>query len=261
MRADASRGILGCTVTDRTPDAAPNPVGRKARTRLAILEAAGELFASQGVPTTPVEQIADRAGVSVGALYAHFGSKQGLVLAFISDALDVVEGFMEEARQEESPLQRVCAAGDAYFRFAAERPAACRFAAMRVLQPDPGAEFEQANRAMSKRTERIVLGIAADLKLAMDAGEVAVAPIDEMMVFLWGLWNGVTTLMVRQDGAAIPADLANRSLMRARKVMAMAADFAAEHPGEEPRQRFGRGRDGTCAPTDLGFAAPAAEAS
>lgn len=259
----AMLAILRCTVTDRTPGAAPNPPGRKAKTRLAILEAAGALFAEYGVPSTPVEQIAERAGVSVGALYAHFGSKQGLVLAFISDALDIVEGYIAEARLEESALQRVCAAGDAYFRFAVERPAACRFASLRVLQPDPGAEFEQANRAMSKRTEKIVLAIAADLKQAMDDGEMPTAPIDEMMVFLWGLWNGVTMLMVRQDGAAIPPELGERSLLLARTIMEMAADFARANPGDTPKPQFGlRARERReCGPSAAAPDASAVEAS
>ncbi len=206
-------------MTDRTPDDAPIPPGRKARTRKAILQAAGDLFAEHGVNATPVELIADRAGVSVGALYAHFGSKQGLQLAFISDAMEAFEACMREARSQASPMRRVHAAGDAYFQFAVERPAAVRLAALRVLQLDPGPELEQLNRAMSKRSEQLVLNIAADLKQAMADGEIDPAPIDETVVYLWGLWNGVISLTLRQDGAAIPTDLAWRALERAKRVM------------------------------------------
>ncbi len=202
---------------------------------MAILEAASDLFAEHGVNATPVELIAERAGVSVGALYAHYGSKQGLVLAFISDALEVVEGYMEEARKDPSPLRRVYAAGDAYFQFAIECPAACRFAMVRVLQPDPNTEFAEVNRAMSKRTERLVMNIAIDLKAAMDAGETPVVPIDQTMVFLWALWNGVASLMLRQDGAAIPAELAGRALEHARTTMQLAArQYVKELDETEP---------------------------
>ncbi|MDO9352291.1 MAG: TetR/AcrR family transcriptional regulator, partial [Solirubrobacteraceae bacterium] len=220
-------------VTDRTPGTEqasdPIPLGRKARTRQAILAAAAERFADGGVNATPVEQIAERAGVSVGALYAHFGSKQGLVLAFISEALDTLEVAMAEARRVASPIQRVHAAGEAYFRFAVDHPAAARFAAVRVLQPDASTEFEAIHRAMSRRTEKMVLGIAADLKEAMDTGEIAATPIDATVVYLWGLWNGVGALMLRTDGAAIPEELAARALHTALVTIEISSHHVREH--------------------------------
>ncbi len=211
------------------PAGDPQAIGRKARTRKAILDAAGELLAAQGVDATSIEQIAARAEVSVGAIYAHYGNKHGLVLAFVANALDVAERLMEEARQDPSPLKRVYAAGDAYFRFTVEHPAAARFAAVRVLQPGSGTEHQQLQAAMSKRVERMVLGVATDLKAAMDAGEIPEAPLDATMVYLWGMWNGVAALMLRQDGAAIPERLAARALETARITIEIAGEHVREH--------------------------------
>lgn len=51
---------------------------RSRTTRAALLAAARDLFAEQGFVATGREQIAERAGVTRGALYHHFGSKEQL---------------------------------------------------------------------------------------------------------------------------------------------------------------------------------------
>ena len=49
-------------------------------TRIAILEAAHELFAAEGYHGVGLEKVAKQAGVSRQAVYLHFGSKGGLLL-------------------------------------------------------------------------------------------------------------------------------------------------------------------------------------
>ncbi len=53
--------------------------------RQRLIQAALELFASQGVTATTTRQIADLAGVNEVTLFRHFGSKHGLLLAVIED--------------------------------------------------------------------------------------------------------------------------------------------------------------------------------
>src|ERR1700712_2638727 len=56
---------------------------RRADTRGRLLRAAAELFASQGYDAVSVDEVAAAADRSSGALYAHFGSKQGLLKALL----------------------------------------------------------------------------------------------------------------------------------------------------------------------------------
>ncbi len=56
-------------------------------TRERILDAASELFALQGFDATPVDEIAERAGLTVGALYRHFDAKGDLLLDVVRHAL------------------------------------------------------------------------------------------------------------------------------------------------------------------------------
>ena len=52
-----------------------------AQTRARLLRAAADVFAARGYDGTRVADIAEAAGVSNGALYAHFGSKAALLVA------------------------------------------------------------------------------------------------------------------------------------------------------------------------------------
>lgn len=61
---------------------------RSARTRGALLAAARELFAEKGFAETGRDEIAERAGVTRGALYHHFDSKTE-VMAAVVDQLEV----------------------------------------------------------------------------------------------------------------------------------------------------------------------------
>ena len=58
---------------------------RSATTRAALLSAARQLFAEHGYAATGREQIAELAGVSRGALYHHFGSKERLFRAVVEE--------------------------------------------------------------------------------------------------------------------------------------------------------------------------------
>ncbi len=60
-------------------------------TRARILTAAGELFARHGYDAAGVAEICAAAGVSKGAFYHHFSSKQALFLALLEDWLEGVD--------------------------------------------------------------------------------------------------------------------------------------------------------------------------
>jgi AcrR family transcriptional regulator len=54
---------------------------QKATTRAALIDAAVDEFASYGYRGARIERIAERAGVTTGALYTHFASKDALYVA------------------------------------------------------------------------------------------------------------------------------------------------------------------------------------
>jgi AcrR family transcriptional regulator len=56
-------------------------------TRAQLLEAAAEVFSEQGYAGASISAIADRAGVTSGALYRHFESKADLLLHVVEQAV------------------------------------------------------------------------------------------------------------------------------------------------------------------------------
>lgn len=58
---------------------------RRAQTRAALLDAAAELFATHGIDGTTIDAIADRADRTSGAVYDHFGGKEGVLFALLDD--------------------------------------------------------------------------------------------------------------------------------------------------------------------------------
>ena len=56
---------------------------RKSETRGRLIDAASDLFARKGFHAVSAEAIADAADRTTGALYSHFGGKEGLLLALL----------------------------------------------------------------------------------------------------------------------------------------------------------------------------------
>ncbi|MFI6325695.1 TetR/AcrR family transcriptional regulator [Nonomuraea sp. NPDC050556] len=73
---------------------------RRAETRARLIDAAADLFAAKGFHAVSAEAVADAAGRTTGALYNHFGGKEGLLLALLEvwkdqTAADLLAGFEE----------------------------------------------------------------------------------------------------------------------------------------------------------------------
>jgi len=73
---------------------------RSMETRSRILRAAGYCFAHKGYEATSVSDICQRAGVSKGAFYHHFPTKQAVFLALLSDWLTQLESRLSAGMAE-----------------------------------------------------------------------------------------------------------------------------------------------------------------
>lgn len=67
-------------------------------TRTRILRAAQEAFAEHGYDATGMDEICRRAGVSKGAVYHHFESKQAMLLELLRQWLEGLDAQMAAAR-------------------------------------------------------------------------------------------------------------------------------------------------------------------
>jgi len=76
---------------------------RSAETRMRIMEAAVTRFSADGYDAASVDEICAEAGVSKGAFYYHFESKQALFLGLLQDWLAGLDKGMDAARQPTIP--------------------------------------------------------------------------------------------------------------------------------------------------------------
>jgi AcrR family transcriptional regulator len=81
----------------------------RASARERLLAAASELFYAEGVHTVGVDRIVEQAGVAKATLYTLFGSKDGLVRAYLSARHDRTRERMtrELAARYQTPRERL----------------------------------------------------------------------------------------------------------------------------------------------------------
>ena len=99
---------------DPTPDGPPaGGQGARSRSqhqrRKRIVQAAAALASRGGVEAMQMRTVAERAGVALGTLYRYFPSKMDLVVAVVSEELDLLEGSIERRppRAEGPPRRAV----------------------------------------------------------------------------------------------------------------------------------------------------------
>lgn len=85
---------------------------QRQRTRDRLLEAAAAVFARQGFHATSVDEVAEAAGYSKGAVYSNFESKEELFLALLDRHVDQAIEHLERLLAQAEPAARARLVGD-----------------------------------------------------------------------------------------------------------------------------------------------------
>lgn len=115
--------------TQRTPAAAAytrhlTPAAER------LLAAAGELFYAHGITSVGVDRIADTAGTTKKTLYDRFGSKDGLITAYLQRRFDLWKAYCLAHLDEKAPdagVPRVLAVFDALEAWMVDNDRGCGF--------------------------------------------------------------------------------------------------------------------------------------
>ena len=90
------------------------PTEHRSSARERLLAAANELFYSEGVQTVGIDRIIERAGVAKASLYNLFGSKEGLVAAYLASRHDLTTSKLTQAMNKvDDPHQKILAVFEA----------------------------------------------------------------------------------------------------------------------------------------------------
>jgi AcrR family transcriptional regulator len=175
---------------------------RRATTRAALLAAARELFAAKGFAGAGREEIVERAGVTRGAMYHHFASKEELFQAVYEEVeAEVMARVVEAAAPARDELEMLRLGSHAYLEVAAraEVRRICLLDAPAVLAPELRRELAEGHG----------LGVIREtLRACMDAGLVREHPVDVLAhVYLAALLECATLVAEGEDRATVTAVL------------------------------------------------------
>ncbi|GAA1582627.1 TetR/AcrR family transcriptional regulator [Kribbella sancticallisti] len=155
---------------------------RRLRTRERLVKAAAEVVAERGFHAASVDQIAERAGLSIGALYSNFAGKDDLLLAVFDNHVHWFEKQVT-ARLDEPDL------GDTVMRWltlteesANQFLVFIEFWAYAVRKPNVRLQF-------AKRMEQMRSHVAAALEHRAEARASAL-PLPADLIALLGLAVG-----------------------------------------------------------------------
>ncbi|MFF9002252.1 helix-turn-helix domain-containing protein [Streptomyces achromogenes] len=135
--------------------------GRGGRER--ILAAAARLFAVQGINATGMEQVAEAAPVSKRTLYAHFRTKDDLVLAHLRDLASsgaTLESVL--TREDIPPRERILGLFDQPAPEAAP-VRGCPFIDAAAEFPDPDSTVHSYAREQKLRMVELVTALVTEL--------------------------------------------------------------------------------------------------
>lgn len=132
-------------------------MARRGESRQRVLEAAQELFAEHGVSGTSLQAIADALGVTKAAVYHQFSTKEEIVLAVVTPALDELRLAIDAAEALPTAKARRSALLSALVSLAIDHSDVSA-----VLRNDPVVtrtlEDHPPQRSVAERLESMLLG-------------------------------------------------------------------------------------------------------
>ena len=137
-------------------------------TRNDILDAGWDLVSQRGAEAS-ISQIAAAAGVSRQAIYLHFGTRGGLLIALVrrADELYAIREAFQDAQGRSDPIERLDAAIRAWLEFVPRiLPVARDLIRLKSTDDDARAAWEDRMAELKSWMETLTLSLGEDDALA-----------------------------------------------------------------------------------------------
>ena len=206
----------------------------KEEARSRILDAANKVFAEKGYHEATMDDIAKRLGVSKGAIYLYFPSKEDLFEAMVKTAPQAFKEILYSSFGDEAdPVQSATQFFDKMLKLSASNPGlsfeilseASRNPTLKRILKQNHAEYEEVLTSfLAEGQKRRFVGDSLDIRPLANA--------------LIALWNGLETLLV----SGLTIEEARNAWLEALKAIFM--NQHASHSGPSPQSSRSVARTG-----------------
>ncbi|MBV8882738.1 MAG: TetR/AcrR family transcriptional regulator [Chroococcidiopsidaceae cyanobacterium CP_BM_RX_35] len=177
------------------PDDGMHPVSKSEETRVRILKAAGRGFRTRGFSGIGIDSLAKEAGVTSGAFYGHFRSKEEAFMAAVVAGLDEFRAGVEKFRADNGENWPIALA-DYYVGKAHRQNLACG-CALPTLSPEV---IRSSNHQVRAAYQAGLLQLAETVAAGLTIG-TATEKQDTAWVILAVLTGGVTLARAVSDNS------------------------------------------------------------
>ncbi len=165
----------------------------KAELRTKILDAARELFVSEGYDAVTMRKVAEKIEYSPTAIYLHFADKDALIRELCHHDFGTFADRFAQAASAPDPIERLGQAGRAYVDFAMAYPQQYRFMFMTsrpAVEPDGEEAADPARNAY--------LFLRMTLAQAIEEGRLRpqLSNADLVAQTVWAAMHGVVSLQI-----------------------------------------------------------------
>ena len=205
------------------------PEGKRARTRAALLEAASQIIAEEGYDQLSMDKVAARAGMTKGAIYGNFASKEDLIVEAFTNGVRRPPPALKAGGSLSEQLQII--ANDLIAQGPALRGLATKLVAFQLY----ALTHEDMRQRVAKENSRIHARIEAWARQMLPVDQLPMSP-EHFVGILHALSNGLLV------AAALAPQLYSADLVRV--ALAMLAGTGTPNTVRAPRKRRPGARPG-----------------
>jgi AcrR family transcriptional regulator len=160
-------------------------------TQQRILDAARELFLSEGLPGLTMRRVARATGLSATAIYRHFDNKETLMAAVAARGSHLFFDYLSRGLEGADARERLRLSGAGYLDFSLENPAYYRILFMTPLDEVGFPTLGEKNTATFAPTFQY---LQDRVRECMDENVLASADVDAVSAVIWAQCHGVVSL-------------------------------------------------------------------
>ena len=198
----------------------------KSETRDKILDAARELFVTEGYEGVSMRKVAEKIEYSPTAIYVHFADKEELFRELCHEDYAQLAKVFQSSMISTDPIERLTQIGAIYVDFGTRYPNHYKFM---FMTPHPGHELDEVDREMMGNPEQDAYAFLKwAVQQALEAGCFREEFTDAELISqtLWASVHGVISLQIAKgsdcwvdwrpmkDRAAMMLDITMRGLVR-----------------------------------------------